>query len=66
MKILLDLDLHKRLKTDEINKIKAQIYQIEETNYDDYFVKTLIQEISGTIVEYQFDYTSNEVYVREC
>ena len=66
MKILLDLDLHKRLKTDEINKIKAQIQQIEDTNYDEYFVKTLVVEINGTVIEMQFDYTSNEVYVREC
>ena len=66
MKILLDLDLHKRLKTDEINKIKAQIQQIEDTNYDEYFVKTLVVEINGTVIEIQFDYTSNEVYVREC
>lgn len=65
MKILFDLDLHKRLKTDEVDKIKAQIYQIINDNYDDYFVKTLVQEISGTIVEYQFDYVSDEVHVRE-
>lgn len=66
MKILFDLDLHKRLKTDEINKTKAQIQQIEDTNYDEYFVKTLVVEINGTVIEIQFDYTSNEVYVREC
>ena len=66
MKILIDSILLKNLKADEIDKIKAQIYQIINDNYEDYFVKTLVQEISGTIVEYQFDYVSDEVYVRDC
>ena len=65
MKILIDSILLKNLKADEIDKIKAQIYQIINDNYEDYFVKTLVQEISGTVVEYQFDYVSDEVYVRE-
>lgn len=66
MKILIDSILLKNLKADEIDKIKAQIYQIINDNYEDYFVKTLVQEISGTIVEFQFDYDSDEVYVRDC
>ena len=66
MKILIDSILLKNLKADEIDKIKSQIYQIINDNYEDYFVKTLVQEISGTIVEYQFDYDSDEVYVRDC
>jgi len=66
MKILIDSVLIKNLKADEIDKIKAQIYQIINDNYEDYFVKTLVQEISGTIVEFQFDYDSDEVYVRDC
>ena len=66
MKILIDSILLKNLKADEIDKIKAQIYQIINDNYEDYFVKTLVQEISGTVVEYQFDYDSDEVYVRDC
>lgn len=61
MKILFDLGLNLSI----IDSIKKQIRQIENDNYDDYFVKTLIQEISGITVEMQFDYTSNEVYVRE-
>ena len=66
MKILFDSILLKNLKADEIDKIKAQIYQIINDNYEDYFVKTLVQEISGTIVEFQFNYDSDEVYVRDC
>ena len=62
MKILFDLGLNLSM----IDSIKKQIKQIENDNYDDYFVKTLIQEINGISVEIQFDYTSNEVYVREC
>ena len=62
MKILFDLGLNLSM----IDSIKKQIKRIEDENYDDYFVKSLIQEISGITVEMQFDYTSNEVYVREC
>ena len=62
MKILFDLGLNLSMT----DSIKKQIKQIENDNYDDYFVKTLIQEINGISVEIQFDYTSNEVYVREC
>ena len=62
MKILFDLGLNLSM----IDSIKKQIKQIENDNYDDYFVKSLIQEINGISVEMQFDYTSNEVYVREC
>ena len=62
MKILFDLGLNLSMT----DSIKKQIKQIENDNYDDYFVKTLIQEINGISVEMQFDYTSNEVYVREC
>ena len=61
MKILFDLGLNLSM----IDSIKKQIKQIENDNYDDYFVKSLIQEINGTLIEMQFDYTSNEVYVRE-
>ena len=62
MKILFDLGLNLSM----IDSIKKQIKQIENDNYDDYFVKSLIQEINGVVVEMQFDYTANEVYVREC
>ena len=62
MKILFDLGLNLSM----IDSIKKQIKRIEDENYDDYFVKSLIQEINGVLVEFQFDYTSNEVYVREC
>ena len=62
MKILFDLGLNLSM----IDSIKKQIKRIEDENYDDYFVKSLIQEINGIVVEFQFDYTSNEVYVREC
>ena len=66
MKILFDSVLIKNLKADEIDKIIAQIYQIINDNYEDWFVKTLVQEISNHIVEIQFDYDSDEVYVRDC
>lgn len=61
MKILFDLGLNLSM----IDSIKKQIKRIEDENYDDYFVKSLIQEINGVLVEMQFDYTANEVYVRE-
>ena len=61
MKILFDLDLNASL----INSIKAQIYQVINENYDDYFVKTIVQEVSGVLMEIQFDYTAGEVYVRK-
>jgi predicted HAD superfamily phosphohydrolase YqeG len=62
MKILFDLGLNLSM----IDSIKKQIKQIENENYDDYFVKTLVLEISNTIVEIQFNYESDEVFVREC
>ena len=61
MKILFDLDLN----TSMIGSIKAHIYQIINDNYDDYFVKTIVQEVSGVLMEIQFDYTSGEVCVRK-
>ena len=66
MKILFDLELLRDLSKGEVEKIEVQIKKIVDENYEDYFVKTLVQEILGHTVEIQFDYTSNEVYVREC